>query len=54
MESLIGKKELAERLDVSQTTINRMLVEGLPNIKVRGQVKFIYQEVIQWLKERGK
>lgn len=54
METLIGKRELAERLDVSQTTINRLLVEGLPHIKVRGQVKFYFSEVFIWLKERGK
>lgn len=54
MQCFVGKKELAELLKVSQTTINRLLIKGLPHIKVGGQVRFEFSEVLLWIKERGK
>lgn len=47
---MLTKKNLAEKLQVSEATINRMLVDGMPKIKVRGQVRFIYEDVEKWLK----
>lgn len=54
MVDLLNKKELAEKLKVSIVTINRLLAKGLPNIKVGTSVRFDYDEVINWLKERDK
>lgn len=47
---MLTKKDLAEKLQVSVVTINRMLAEGMPKIKVRGQVRFIYEDIEKWLK----
>lgn len=47
---MLTKKDLAERLQVSEVTINRMLADGMPKVRVRGQVRFIYDEVETWLK----
>ena len=49
---MLSKKELAQELNVSQMTINRLMAKGLPYIKVGKQVRFVLEEVIEWLKER--
>lgn len=49
---MLTKKDLAEKLQVSEVTINRLLSEGLPKIKVRGQIRFVYEDVEAWLKSK--
>ena len=51
---MLTKKELAEKLNVSIPTIDRLLKDGIPRIYIRGAVRFDYEEVICWLKEKGK
>lgn len=54
MKDLLSKKELATKLKVAEITINRLLVKGMPKIKVGHQVRFDYDEVLGWLKQNGK
>jgi len=49
---MLDKKELAASLKISVMTVNRLLVKGLPHIKVGGQVRFVYDEVIEWFKNK--
>lgn len=48
------KKELAQRLKVSLSTINNLIKRGVPHIKMEKAVRFDFDEVINWLKEKGK
>ena len=50
---MLTKKELAEKLNVSIPTIDRLLKDGIPRIYIRGAVRLDYEEVVCWLKERG-
>ena len=50
-ENLITKKQLAERLGVTEQTINNYLKEGLPRVKFRtGAIRFIYSKCLDWVK----
>lgn len=51
-QNLLTKKELAECLKVSETTINRLIAKGLPNIKVGSQVRLNLDECLNWLKKQ--
>lgn len=51
---LLNKSELAERLNVSISTISNMQNEGLPSVKLLTSVRFEYAEVLEWLKVRDK
>lgn len=51
---MLTKKELAEKLNVSVPTVDRLLRDGVPRIYIRGSVRFEYEEVVKWLKEGGK
>ena len=51
---MLTKKELAENLNVSVPTIDRLLKDGVPRIYIRGSVRFEYDEVVRWLKDGGK
>lgn len=53
MINLLNKKELAEKLKVAEITINRLLAKGMPRIKVGRQVRFNFDDVLEWLKNRG-
>lgn len=46
--------ELAKILKVSETSIYRYMKQGMPKIKVGHNTRFQIEEVIEWLKERGK
>lgn len=48
---LITKSELAKRLSVCSRTVDRMLVKGMPHVKIGTAVRFDYDEVIAWLKK---
>ena len=51
---MLTKKELAEKLNVSIPTVDRLLKDGIPRIYIRGAVRFDFEEVVAWLKENGK
>ena len=49
-ETYIGKRELAEWLDVSVPTVDRLLKEGCPSKKIRSRRVFNKAAVNNWLK----
>ena len=51
---MLNKKELAKELNISESMVNKLIAKGLPHIKVGSAVRFNLDEVIKWLKERGK
>lgn len=53
-EILIDKIELAERLNVSVSFINKLMAEeGLPYKKLGRSVRFKMNEVAAWLEKRS-
>lgn len=51
---MLTKKELAEKLKVSEITVDRMIANGLPKIKVGRQNRFIYEDVLEYFKNNTK
>ena len=49
-QNYVGKKELAEWLDVSIPTVDRLLADGMPSKKVRSRRIFNKASINQWLK----
>lgn len=52
MKEYSTKKEIAQFLKVSESTVDRWRKEGLPCIKVQRKVLFKKEEVEKWLKEK--
>lgn len=48
------KKELCTYLSVSYNTLNKLIYEGLPQINVRGLVRFNKSQVDQWMIEHNQ
>ena len=54
---MLTKKQLAEELQVSLTTIDRMILRGMPIYKTsadNGVIRFDFKEVKKWLKNNSK
>lgn len=51
---MLNKKELADFLDISESMVNKLIAKGMPHIKIGKIVRFELEEVLKWLKERGK
>ena len=51
---MLKKTELAEKLNISVPMVDKLMREGMPRIKIGKSVRFDYEEVLTWLKERGK
>lgn len=51
---MLKKKELADKLKISVPMVDKLMREGLPRIKIGKSVRFEYEEVVRWLKEKGK
>jgi excisionase family DNA binding protein len=52
-EALITKHQLADRLALSQSYINRLMsAEALPHFKIGRAVRFRVREVAAWLQKR--
>ena len=49
---MLNKKELAEKLGISVSMVNKLLTQGMPRINIGKSVRFEYEEVIKWIKER--
>lgn len=47
----ISKKQLAEKLEISVVTIDRLRKKGLPSHQVGRKVVFDFGEVEKWIKE---
>ena len=52
-ETLVTKRQLAERLAVSESFINKLMSEdALPHLKIGRAVRFRVREVVAWLQKR--
>ena len=47
---MLTRNELAEKLKVHVNTIDRYVKKGMPCIKVSGAVRFIDEDVMEWLR----
>lgn len=50
---MLNKKQLAEKLNISIPMIDKLMKNGMPKIKIGKSVRFEYEEVLKWIKERG-
>lgn len=50
--AFINKKELAEKLNISVVTIDRLRKTGLPFHKLGGKIVFVYEDVAEWIKNK--
>ena len=48
----VCKKDLARALSLSEGTINNLMIDGLPYLKIGRSVRFNIREVMAWLKQR--
>jgi len=54
-EALLTKKQLSERLALSQSYINLLMAEGgMPHFKIGRAVRFRVREVVAWLQKRSQ
>ena len=54
-ENLLTKKQLAEKLELSQSYISLLMKdEGLPHLKIGRAVRFKISEVAVWLLKRSR
>lgn len=49
-EKLLNRDELARKLRVCKTTVDKLVKDGLPRIFVGRQPRFNYPDVLDWLK----
>lgn len=45
---------MAEKYQVSESTVNRWIAQGMPKYKIGKNVRFDELEVDEWFRERGK
>jgi len=50
-DRMLTRKELAEKLNMSERTIDRHRKNGMPFIKIGKSIRFEYVEVLKWIKE---
>ena len=50
----LDKKQVAEKFGISVSTVNNYMRQGMPFYKMGGKlVRFVYEEVEKWIKERS-
>lgn len=49
---MLNKEELAEKLNISVSMVNKLITQGLPHFKIGKSIRFDLKEVKKWLKER--
>lgn len=54
MERLKTKKECAGILNVCTKTVDRQIKQGMPHLRIGGQIRFDMDEVLKWIKEENK
>ena len=47
----VDKRALAQYLGVSISKIDRMIVDGMPKLKIGYSVRFNPEEVVRWIQE---
>lgn len=53
-KEILTKQQLAELLQVTERTIDRLREEGMPFFKVGKVIRFEREEVLKWLKDNDK
>lgn len=48
---IFNKKQMAELLQVSVPTINRLVEKGMPHLKIGKSVRFDTDTALTWIKE---
>ena len=55
MEKLLTRKQLAEKLQVSDMTIHRYVKQGMPYLRVGNKLmRFDFEKVKEWLQEQNR
>lgn len=49
---MLNKKQVAEVLGVSVSMVNKLMVQGMPYIKIGRSVRFEKEAVLEWVKNR--
>jgi len=52
MERYFTQKQIQEEWDISRSTVQRLMKEGLRHIKIRGKVLFTKVDVEEFIKNR--
>lgn len=50
---MLKKQELAEKLNISVPMVDKLMREGMPKIKIGKSVRFDYEEVLMWIKDKN-
>jgi excisionase family DNA binding protein len=53
-ERMLRKREVAWRLNVSKSTVHRLMKEGLPFRRLHGSVRFVWGEVREWVSKKDE
>ena len=51
---MLKKQELANKLNISVAMVDKLMREGMPKLKIGKSVRFDYEQVLKWIKERGE
>ncbi len=51
-EAFLGRKEIAEKLDICPATLHNWVKDGLPSHKQQGRVYFLYSEVMEYISKK--
>ena len=51
MSEILTRKQLAEFLQVTERTVDRMRKEGMPCFTVASNIRFNKEKVIEWLEQ---
>lgn len=51
-EKMLTKQEICEWLNISMPTIDRLMKQGLPHLKIGKAVRFERDDVKRWLEEQ--
>ena len=52
-ENYISKHELAQRLGISVSLVNKLMTDGLPCLKIGRSVRYRFSDVTSWLHRRS-
>ena len=53
-EKCITKTQLAHQIEVSESFINKLMLQGLPHFQIGRAVRFRVSEVVEWLQKRRR
>jgi excisionase family DNA binding protein len=53
-ERMLTRGDVAWRLNVSKSTVHRLMKEGLPFRRLHGSVRFVWSEVREWMERNDE